>query len=93
MLSTNSVYNGQPDYWWLRSPALDLDDYATVVGLAGNIDYHIGWNVTNSYGRSSPYTYPNYEYGFVVPSTGDVVNSYDSPVGFGSCGIFYQEKS
>lgn len=74
-------------FLYKNSPDLDFDDYhAYQVGSDGVV--YDNWYVMGSYGRlNSPYTYPNYEYGFVVHPTGDVGNSYDSPVGFGSCGL------
>ena len=46
-------YNGQADYWWLRSPYLkfdDRDDLAWVVTPSGVVDDNHG--VWDSYGRN-----------------------------------------
>ena len=46
-------YNGQADYWWLRSPTFNYgNDGACRVGSDGTGDDGF-WPVTNSYGRKS----------------------------------------
>ena len=39
------VYNGQADYWWLRSPNLYYDyNFAYYVDYGGNVLYHnVSW--------------------------------------------------
>ena len=52
MILKNYPYNGQADYWWLRSPYLkfdDRDDLAWVVTPSGVVDDNHG--VWDSYGR------------------------------------------
>ena len=44
------VYNGQPDYWWLRSPNLNYVNDAFQVVSDGYVDGYF-WGVTVSYGR------------------------------------------
>ena len=50
------MYNGQADYWWLRSPDHGgyYDYIAYVVYPDGGVDYDVNfdWNVKNSYGRN-----------------------------------------
>ena len=42
-------YNGQPDYWWLRSPSTDDNEHACDVDSSGNVGNY-GNGVWNSYG-------------------------------------------
>ena len=65
-------YNGQADYWWLRSPGL-YDGYVSACpvysdGVVG--DY--GWDVTGSYGRRPAFVLPS---SLFVSDDGDVVTN------------------
>ena len=64
-------YNGQADYWWLRSPDLYYgSSYAYYVYLVGDVDY--GWDVTYSYGRRPAFVLPS---SLFVSDDGDVVTN------------------
>ena len=45
------VYNGQPDYWWLRSPYTDSIGGVHRVNSSGYVDYDNGSGMRSSYGR------------------------------------------
>ena len=65
-------YNGQADYWWLRSPHLDYDyDDACCVDSDGGVfsDY---WSVTDSCGRRPAFVLPS---SLFVSDDGDVVTN------------------
>ena len=54
-------YNGQADYWWLRSPNTDNTNRRSSLILSdGGINHFVtgggsnGWYVDNSYGYNSP---------------------------------------
>ena len=65
-------YNGQADYWWLRSPDLYSDDYyAYRVGSGGHVGGY-GWDVTLSYGRRPAFVLPS---SLFVSDDGDVVTN------------------
>ena len=65
-------YNGQADYWWLRSPDL-VDDCgnACYVNSDGDVNYNY-WYVTNSYGRRPAFVLPS---SLFVSDDGDVVTN------------------
>ena len=65
-------YNGQADYWWLRSPNLGYDyDYAYYVYSDGGV-YGSDWDVTHSYGRRPAFVLPS---SLFVSDDGDVVTN------------------
>ena len=65
-------YNGQADYWWLRSPDLDyVNDYAYRVDSDGNVDDD-RWDVADSYGRRPAFVLPS---SLFVSDDGDVVTN------------------
>ena len=78
------MYNGQADYWWLRSPGL----YSNVVNACrvdsdGDVDGI--WNVTDSYGRSPYHTEVDIVYN-VFPD-GHVDYDHISAYWGDSCGL------
>ena len=64
-------YNGQADYWWLRSPNLSNDYHAYCVDSGGDV-HGDGWNVTDSYGRRPAFVLPS---SLFVSDDGDVVTN------------------
>ena len=65
-------YNGQADYWWLRSPVLDVGDgNACLVWSNGNVVVR-GWDVEYSYGRRPAFVLPS---SLFVSDDGDVVTN------------------
>ena len=50
-------YNGQADYWWLRSPSTIHDNDACNVDSNGIVGYY--WNVPDSYGRRPAFVLSN----------------------------------
>ena len=73
------VYNGQADYWWLRSPATYYAyGYAHPVDSDGYVG-GINWPITDSYGRRSPVTNITGRLFFTVSDGGVFHNS-----GYGS---------
>ena len=66
-------YNGQPDYWWLRSPHTGDTDYAYYVYSDGYVSYGSwGGGVTNSYGRRPAFVLPSSLY---VSDDGSVITN------------------
>ena len=64
-------YNGQADYWWLRSPDRTGVGYAYYVYPDGVVDSGY-WDVTNSYGRRPAFVLPS---SLFVSDDGDVVTN------------------
>lgn len=65
-------YNGQADYWWLRSPDRTYDNYAYDVGPDGYVNYsgdRVGWG---SCGRRPAFVLPS---SLFVSDDGDVVTN------------------
>ena len=62
-------YNGQADYWWLRSPYRTYDDYAYNVFPDGDVVYHVYWG---SCGRRPAFVLPS---SLFVSDDGDVVTN------------------
>ena len=65
-------YNGQADYWWLRSPFRTYDNGAYYVGPDGIVDFNYFWDVTVSYGRRPAFVLPS---SLFVSDDGDVVTN------------------
>ena len=65
-------YNGQADYWWLRSPSRTVGVRAYIVNPDGHVDYNSIWGVTNSYGRRPAFVLPS---SLFVSDDGDVVTN------------------
>ena len=65
-------YNGQADYWWLRSPDRAYDNGAYYVYPDGNVDNNHHSNVTDSYGRRPAFVLPS---SLFVSDDGDVVTN------------------
>ena len=78
-------YNGQADYWWLRSPCIDpwkIDYSAFLVSVDGELGYSTsGINV--SYGRRPAFVLPGTLY---VDDSGNVVTN-ESPTAPGSISV------
>ena len=51
MILKNYPYNGQPDYWWLRSPDLNYYGYNSAYFVHSDGVVVGGWDVSDSYGR------------------------------------------
>ena len=64
-------YNGQADYWWLRSPNRTYDYVAYYVNPGGDVDYYY-WDVTVSFGRRPAFVLPS---SLFVSDDGDVVTN------------------
>ena len=64
-------YNGQADYWWLRSPDLSIGYVACYVYSGGGVDNYY-WNVADSYGRRPAFVLPS---SLFVSDDGDVVTN------------------
>ena len=62
-------YNGQADYWWLRSPYRTYDDDAYNVFPDGDVVYHVYWG---SCGRRPAFVLPS---SLFVSDDGDVVTN------------------
>ena len=50
------VYNGQADYWWLRSPDTDVDNDVWYVDSGGGV---YSWGIGSSYGRRPAFVLPS----------------------------------
>ena len=63
-------YNGQADYWWLRSPRTDYTNHAHSLNIDGDVYYdHVTWR---SCGRSPAFVLPS---SLFVSDDGDVVTN------------------
>ena len=62
-------YNGQADYWWLRSPRTGNDYLASYVGSDGYVNYGVYWD---SCGRRPAFVLPS---SLFVSDDGDVVTN------------------
>ena len=80
--------NGQPDYWWLRSPHVNLGYRAQCVDRDGHV-YDGYWFTTDSYGRKASPRTDNYHDACIVYGDGDVHDDYGNDVRYSSCGILF----
>ena len=65
-------YNGQADYWWLRSPIISFNNnYAYLVELDGLV-FNYNWDFGNSCGRRPAFVLPS---SLFVSDDGDVVTN------------------
>ena len=65
-------YNGQADYWWLRSPNLNYDNDGACYVISDGDVYNDYWGVTHSYGRRPAFVLPS---SLFVSDDGDVVTN------------------
>ena len=81
----NYPYNGQADYWWLRSPrdAFYADFGAHIVHSDGDVDEYSMEYV--SYGRRPAFVLPS---SLFVSDGGDVGSDSNGAVNWGTCGLY-----